>query len=173
MLLTPAPLIVLATFPGVAVHELAHKMFCDLFGVRIYDISYFRLLAIKKGPLGYVKHAEPHKFLHLFLISISPLIINSGLSIMLSFFAAHAALSIPARLIFYWLAISIGVHAFPSNQDARNILARSKRHIANRDTLLHYLSYPLFWITCLANQSRRWSFNVLYSAALVSISSYL
>jgi len=43
-------LIALVTFPGIILHEWAHKFFCDRTGVPVYKTCYFRL----GNPAGYV-----------------------------------------------------------------------------------------------------------------------
>lgn len=181
MMPTRAELLMLATFPGVVVHEWAHKKFCDWFGVKVFKVSYFRIKSIftnQDEPLGYVVHAEPNSFLHVFLISTGPLIINSGIAIVFSFIAnhitgTHTTFGDITRFTFYWLAVSIGAHAFPSNQDARNILQRSQMHIARNASPLHYLSYPFFSFICFANRLRRWWADFLYAAFLVSVGAHL
>ncbi len=35
-----AQLIALLTFPGIIIHELAHKKFCDWFGVKVIKAVY-------------------------------------------------------------------------------------------------------------------------------------
>jgi len=50
----PGKVVSLLTFPGVIVHELAHKIFCEMAGVQVYEVCYFRF----GNPAGYVKH-EP------------------------------------------------------------------------------------------------------------------
>jgi hypothetical protein len=176
MMPTRAGLIALATFPGVVMHEWAHKKFCDWFGVKVHNVAYFRfqsLFATRNGPIGYVVHAEPYKFLHAFWISVGPLIINSVLAILFGYIATRIAHGALMRMTFYWLAISIGAHAFPSNQDAKNVLQRSQTHLANKDSLLHYLSYPFFGMIWLANKLRRWWADFAYAALLVNIGSHL
>lgn len=36
MFFVPGPVIAAVTFPGVIVHEAAHRFFCDLGGVPVY-----------------------------------------------------------------------------------------------------------------------------------------
>lgn len=155
-------------------HEWAHKKFCDWCGVTVYEVIYFNfrsLFAIRGGPLGYVVYAAPNKFSHAFWISTGPLVVNSMLAVVIGYGASKIAEGISAQLILYWIALSVGMHAFPSNQDAQNVLERSKREIAKNESKLHYLTYPFYWFICLANGLRRWWVDFTYAAVLVSIGS--
>lgn len=59
----PGIIISLVTFPGVIIHELAHKVFCYLFGVRVYEVVYFQVKDLS-APVGYVLHDPPQNFRH-------------------------------------------------------------------------------------------------------------
>ena len=51
-MIIPGPIIALLTFPGVIVHEFAHKLFCDIFNVPVYYVNYFKRLVcylVKSG----------------------------------------------------------------------------------------------------------------------------
>ena len=52
----PGWLISLVTFPGVVVHEAAHRFFCDVTDTPVYEVSYFRP---RGKPAGYVIHGRP------------------------------------------------------------------------------------------------------------------
>lgn len=55
------------------------------------------------------------------LIGVGPLIVNSGLGLVLGF-AAFILKGIPiAYIVLIWLGVSIGTHSFPSTGDAKNI----------------------------------------------------
>ena len=176
MKLTNRGIVAIATFPGVVAHEWAHKKFCNWFGGKVYEVSYFNiqsLFAIKSSPLGYVVHAEPNKFSHTFWISTGPLIINSILAVVFGYVASQLGHSFFIQTTFYWIAISIGVHAFPSNQDAKNVLQRSQIHIANNGSALHFLSYAFFGFVCFANGLRRWWIDFLYAGFLLILGAQL
>jgi hypothetical protein len=124
MISTPGYLFTMFTFPGVIVHETAHRFFCDICGVPVYRICYFK----KRGSLaGYVLHAQVDSLYKAILISFGPLIINSILCMVLTFpfvipvFVLHAAVSNPTLWILGWLGLSIGMHAFPSAEDIRQV----------------------------------------------------
>jgi hypothetical protein len=123
----PARLISLVTFPGVVVHEAAHRFFCDLTDTPVYEVSHFRPSG---KPAGYVIHGRPRSLGAALLISGGPLLINTVLCAMLTATVAykHFVLEAPLNnlvLIFLaWLGYSIGMHAFPSRQDAATFTAQ-------------------------------------------------
>jgi hypothetical protein len=124
MLFIPGFVIAILTFPGVIVHEAAHRFFCDLAHVPVYDVCYFRI----GNPSGYVIHGPTKSLRASFLITIGPLLINTLLCAVICF-APAISLSLNvanAPIVFVllgWLGLSIGMHAFPSPQDAANFSA--------------------------------------------------
>lgn len=162
----PGQLISLITFPGVVVHEWAHKKFCEWFGVKVHEVKYFRFW---QKTAGYVTHEEPSTFKQTFWISVGPLIVNSLGCIILS---AIASQTLPESFLNYlilWLALSIGAHSFPSDHDAKNILERSKSHIKNEGSITHYLSYPFFILIWIANKLSFFWFDFVYAFLLLQI----
>jgi hypothetical protein len=135
------------TFPGVIVHEAAHLFFCRLFGIAVLDVSFFRLATV--GPSGYVIHERIKRFWPMFFISCGPFIINSLLCFIICF-----SVFLPIRFFglqhfrYYligWLGLSIGMHAFPSNQDARSLWPMAKDMIKSGN----YLAILVFPLVCL------------------------
>ena len=116
----PGQLITILTFPGVIIHEIAHRFFCDLTKVPVYEVKYF-LLA--EETVGYVLHGPTNNIKHQFLITIGPLIINTFLCAVFTFpfYISVFGLKEPYQylilLLMAWLGFSSGIHAFPSNQD--------------------------------------------------------
>ena len=117
----PGFLISIATFPGVIVHELAHVAFCRLTGTRVLKVCYFRV----GNPAGYVIHEQPRSVWRHILIGIGPFFFNT----LLGFVIGTAAIPMhfhfdhltPSQLGLLWLAVSVGMHSFPSTGDARSI----------------------------------------------------
>lgn len=113
----PGLIISILTFPGVIIHELAHKLFCDWTGTRVFQVCYFRF----GNPAGFVLHERPTNVWKHILIGIGPLFVNSALGL------AVGILALPARendrlfVLLAWVAISIAMHSFPSTGDARSI----------------------------------------------------
>ncbi|CDK30425.1 metalloprotease family protein [Candidatus Babela massiliensis] len=127
-MIIPGPIIALLTFPGVIVHEFAHKLFCDIFNVPVYYVNYFIPLSDQAGR---VIHKNTDNFWTLFFISVAPLIVNSLLCMLFTFpFASTYFLgtdtvwysnSTILNILITWLGYSIGFHAIPSNQDVKNL----------------------------------------------------
>jgi hypothetical protein len=148
--LIPGWVVALATFPGVIVHESAHMLFCKLRGVAVLDVCFFRI----GTPAGYVVHEPTEDFNTIFLISLGPFFVNSLLCI---FFCFPALIPLrvfehgdPLLYFLVWLGISIGMHAFPSTQDAR-LLHAAARQAVSRFSPLAILSYPLVLLIYIAN----------------------
>lgn len=121
MFFIPGPLISLATFPGVIIHELAHQAFCWLTKTPVLKVCYFRF----GNPAGYVIHEQPASVWRHILIGIGPFFLNTIVGVVMGLIARsmHFDLDHPTAVtgIFLWLAISIAMHSFPSIGDARNI----------------------------------------------------
>src|SRR3989442_10043539 len=121
MVIVPGFLVALATFPGVIVHESAHLLFCKLRRIAVLDVCFFRL----GNPAGYVIHENTTDFTGFFLVTIGPFLLNSVLCLFFCFPAFVPVMVFnqedPLSYFLIWLGISIGMHAFPSNQDAQNL----------------------------------------------------
>ncbi|MCL5775113.1 MAG: metalloprotease family protein [Patescibacteria group bacterium] len=164
MFFIPGWLISILTFPGVIIHEWAHKKYCDWTGVRVHQVVYFRV----GNPAGFVLHEQPKLYSQVFWISTGPLIINSFLAIVISFLATQAQPESILYYVLYWIAISAGMHAFPSDQDTKYVLEASKYALKNGGSFFHYLAYPFFGLIWLANKLRIIWFDFWYAAALVA-----
>ncbi|HEV2601461.1 MAG TPA: hypothetical protein VGT41_04120 [Candidatus Babeliales bacterium] len=126
----PGELIAFATFPGVILHEISHRFFCDIANVKVYDINYFEPLSTKAG---HVIHEPTNNFFSVFFISMGPLIINSLVCMILTipagslyyleteFMGYSPWFMTPAYYVLKWIGYSIGFHAMPSNQDMSNL----------------------------------------------------
>jgi hypothetical protein len=134
----PGRLIALLTFPGVVVHEAAHRFFCDMTDTPVYEVCYFQP---KGKPAGYVIHGRPRSLGAALLISGGPLLINTVLCALLTVAVAYrvfilqAGLGGPVLLFLAWLGYSIGMHAIPSRQDAASFTAQVKASRGNGITL--------------------------------------
>lgn len=153
MFFIPGPVIAILTFPGVIVHEAAHLFFCKLFRLQVYDVCFLRF----GNPAGYVIHEKTENFKALFFVSMGPFFGNTLLCIL---FCTAAFLPVwelkvfdPLAYFFYWLGLSIGMHAFPSTADLSNLweLAPSR---AKRGDVLAIVSLPLVGILYVLNFGR-------------------
>jgi hypothetical protein len=163
----PGWLIALCTFPGVIVHEAAHRFFCDVTDTPVYDVAYFRPVA---NPAGYVVHGPPKSLRAALLISAGPLLINTILCSILTLSVAYelvvfdAKLHDPVLLVLAWLGYSIGMHAFPSRQDAANFTAQVKAARGNGPTLA--LARGFAGLIGLANALRVVWFDAIYAVGV-------
>ncbi len=120
MTITASRLLALLTFPGIIVHELAHRVCCDLFKVRVLRVCYFRL----GDPAGFVLHERPPSPAVACVITLAPLLVNSvvsvlvGVTVGIDLFTLSSQLTLE-QFLRLWLALSIGMHALPSAEDLR------------------------------------------------------
>lgn len=131
----PGEFIALITFPGIVLHEIAHRFFCDVFDIDVYHIRYFIAFDQKAG---HVVHAPTDNLWHRFFIGVGPLFINSLMCMLLTFPAGciyyldvefvenNSALLAALYAILSWSGYSIGFHAIPSNQDIRGLGSLTK-----------------------------------------------
>ena len=163
-------ILIIATFPGVIVHEWAHKTMCDLFNIKVYKVSY---LSLKGNINGYVLHDEPQKYYQAFWISIGPLFLNSLLAIIFTFIALNFySDNLLISSILFWIAFSIGLHAFPSSTDANNLLSFSKKCLKrwyNPLNLLHLLTFPLVFLFWIMNKLKYFGIDIVYAIFLIYI----
>lgn len=149
----PGILISIATFPGVIVHEFAHLFFCRLRKVAVFDVCYFRFA----NPVGYVIHENTNNFYTTFLISMGPFFINTLLCLLICI-PAYIPISFfnvdhPLSYFLMWLGVSIGMHAIPSNQDAKNLFDQAKVK-AKEKNVLAIISFPIIGLIYLFNVLR-------------------
>lgn len=164
----PGVLISLLTFPGVIVHEAAHFLFCRLRGVPILDASFFQIKGLN-DPVGYVVHARAKDFTSTFLICLGPFFVNSILCVLICFpvWIPMQVFNVeePFSWFMMWLGVSIGMHAFPSTQDAANVWHQAKAAAKEGDWLAR-LSLPLVVALWIANLGRFFWLDYAYGIAL-------
>jgi hypothetical protein len=164
-MIIPGFLVTILTFPGVIVHEAAHMLFCKMRGIAVFDVCFFRF----ENPCGYVVHEKIDDFTSAFLVSVGPFILNSFLCIFICL-PAYLPMQVfniqePLSLVLMWLGLSIGMHAFPSNQDAANLFAQSKEAAASLNPLA-ILSFPLVLVIFVANVASIFWADLFYALAL-------
>lgn len=153
MFFIPGPVIALLTFPGVIVHEAAHLFFCKLFKLQVFDVCFLRF----GNPAGYVIHEKTENFTAAFFVSMGPFLGNTLLCIV---FCTAAFLPVwelkvfdPLAYFFYWLGLSIGMHAFPSTGDLSNLWDVAPA-TAKHGNILAIISLPLIAILYVLNFAR-------------------
>lgn len=162
----PGQLVSLLTFPGVIIHEWAHKKFCDWLNIPVIKVVYFSFF---KNPAGYVIHQKPKTYKETFWISVGPLILNSVLTLVLGLIAANMPDDGWSYILIIWLALSIGMHSFPSDGDMEHISYASKIALGQQKSFLHYLAFPFVWIIWIANKLRFFWFDFIYAVLLISL----
>lgn len=109
-------------FPGIIIHELGHQIGCWLTGTRVLEVRYFRFGV----PAGYVIHEKPTSPWRHLVIAAGPFAVNSGLAFAAGWIQLQGWWrSDPpwlSPLLLLWLGAGIGLHAFPSLQDATELL---------------------------------------------------
>lgn len=165
MLFIPGQVVSLLTFPGVIVHEIAHRFFADLAGTPVYKVCYFRL----GNPSGYVIHGEVKNLKQSFLIAVGPLIVNTILCAVLTFVViVPAILSATENILIFlflaWTGFSIGMHAFPSNDDMKNFISNVKN--AQPHFILLFFAYIFVGLLRIANALRVIWFDAIYAIGI-------
>ena len=153
-------LIAPATFPGIILHEWAHKFFCDRTRVPVYKTCYFRL----GNPPGYVIHGPADTYGKAFLISTAPFLVNTTIAVICYCVALIIPHNLPAYIL-YWLGISTAIHSFPSSKDADNLWSYSKRAWRRNPAVL--FSLPVIGLIKLASILGTIWFNLLYAIFLL------
>ncbi len=166
MIVIPGTIIAILTFPGVIMHEYAHKLACEKTGVRVYEVCYFRL----GNPVGYVQHAPPRTYKQAFLITVAPFLVNSIIAIAIFIIALMTPITfeiwkIKVRYILYWLGVSIAMHAFPSSHDAKNLWDFTWRVWKRKPYIL--LGLPIVALIYLANLLSYIWFDLIYALFLL------
>jgi hypothetical protein len=159
-------IIALVTFPGIILHEWAHKFFCDRTNVPVYKTRYFRL----GNPPGYVLHGPADSFGKAFLIDTAPFLVNTTIAVISYSIALIIPLNLPAYIL-YWLGISTAVHSFPSSGDADNLWDSSKK--AWRHNPLALLGFPVVGLIKLAALAKAIWFDLLYAVTLLLLVAFL
>jgi len=153
MFFIPGELVSLATFPGVIVHEAGHFLACRWMKLAVLEVKFFRV----GNPAGYVVHEQTDVFNRAFAVSLAPFASNTLLCIL---FCSAAFLPVweleifdPLAYFFYWLGLSIGMHAFPSTEDLSH-LWRMAPAAAKQGNALAILSFPLVALLYVLNALR-------------------
>jgi hypothetical protein len=161
----PGFVIAWLTFPGVIVHEFGHFLFCRLRGVPVFDVRFLRL----GNPAGYVVHGPTKDFTSVFLICVGPLLVNTVLCLLICL-PTYLPFKVfgqetPLNFLVLWLGVSIGMHAFPSTQDATNLWHQAVKEARHRN-LLAIFSIPLVGLIFIANLLSIVWFDYLYGVAV-------
>lgn len=160
---------VLALFPGVVLHELAHHMICIACRVPVRRVVYFQ----RRDPAGYVTHLQPPLFRQTLLIAVGPLLVNSLAAYLLFRQVVPLARLQPMWLawcgvaLVVWLGGSAALQAWPSRGDIANLWAATRYH-TRRLNLLALVGLPISFLLLAVDASRQvkghWLFGVMIAA---------
>ncbi|MBM3119497.1 MAG: hypothetical protein FJ006_08130 [Chloroflexi bacterium] len=159
-------LIAILTFPGIIIHEWAHKFFCDRANVPVYKTCYFRL----GNPAGYVIHGPVNSYAKAFFIATAPFLTNTTIAVIVFFIAVIIPRGLIAYIL-YWLGISVAMHSSPSNQDADSLWQHSKRALKRNPLAL--FGFPIVGLIKLSSLLSRIWFDLLYAVALFLLVAFL
>lgn len=169
----PGFAVALLTFPGVIVHEFAHKLFCQWTGTRVIQVCYFRY----GNPVGYVLHDIPNNIWKHILIDVGPFFVNTSISFVMGLFITslnpYKTTSEFENLfiaIGTWLSFSIAMHSFPSIGDAESIWSA----IWQRGTPIsaRILGVPLVTLIFLGAVGSIFWLNAFYAGIVVILIPY-
>ncbi len=147
----PGQTIACITFPGVIIHEIAHRFFCDIFNVPVYEINYFKPFS---KTAGHVRHHPTNSLRAAFFIGMAPLFINSILCMVLTlpmgipiflgtnFLMPTSLAHLMFGLVLYWVGMSIGFNAIPSKQDLAGLWYMTDSRIIKMFLMFVYI---LLW----------------------------
>jgi len=169
MLFIPGWFISVFTFPGVMAHEIGHRIFADRAKVPVYKVCYFRF----GNPAGYVIHGPVKGLKSAFLISVGPLIVNTLLCALLTFSAVFPLFILEVEQysavfpLLMWAGFSIGMHAFPSNDDMENLVNEVKN--TQQGGFLLIAAKCFAGLLRLANALRVIWFDAIYAALVMML----
>jgi hypothetical protein len=165
MFLIPSVVISVLTFPGVIVHQAAHLLCCRIARLAVFDVRYFRF----GNPAGYVIHEATTDFKKIFLVAMGPFFLNSAFCVL---FCSAAFLPLwefrvadPLAYFFYWLGLSLGMHAFPSTQDLKGMWKLMPAE-AGKFNLLAIASYPIVALVYVLNYAKFFWADLAYGLAI-------
>ncbi|MCL5960941.1 MAG: metalloprotease family protein [Chloroflexi bacterium] len=162
----------LFAMPGIVLHELAHLIFCWLFGARVHKVVFFRM----GNPAGYVVHTVPARFSGHFAIVMGPFVVNSLVAFAIFRTVSYGGLSLTADnltnlgvaaipIVALWWGMAIGLHAFPSNGDAKSLWQGANARL-RKGNLLVAAAYPFVALIYAANFMRSAHVDFAYALLL-------
>ena len=169
-MLIPGQIITILTFPGVIVHEIAHKLVCNILGVRVLRVCYFRF----GNPAGYVAHEQPQNAIQQILIGLGPFIFNSIVGAIIAFpgaLAYHTSKALAFHYVLIWLGISIAMHSFPSTGDANSIWRAM--WVKGTPLLARIVALPVVLLIYLGAVGSFFWLDLIYGAAIGLYLPYL
>jgi hypothetical protein len=133
--------------------------------VAVFEVCYFRF----GNPVGYVIHENTTNFYTTFLISMGPFFVNTILCLLICI-PAYIPINFfnidhPLSYFLMWLGVSIGMHAVPSNQDAKNLVAQASEKVKEKN-ILALVSFPIVGLIYTFNILRFFWADLAYGVAI-------
>lgn len=160
-----ATLLTILTFPGVVVRVAVQLALCRSFKLAIFEVRFLQL----KPPFGYVHYERSERFVEEACVTLVPFLLNSALCLL---FCAAAYLPLwelkvfdPLAYVFYWLGLSLGMHALPLRGDLRHFW-RVTVAAAKRGNPLAIVTLPLLAAIRLIDLGRVLLADMAYGVAL-------
>jgi hypothetical protein len=153
------------TFPGVILHEIAHKVACDFAKLKVMEVK-----LLDKGGGGHVVHEKPDVFWKYLLVVFMPLFFNSLFTAVFTLVAVLTNAIPFVPWIFLWLALSAGMHSIPSTGDAKSLWQGSMELIELKKYWA-VLGLPLVGLIYLAAVLRFFWFDAIYAVFLIALTS--
>ena len=160
-----ATLLTIVTFPGVVVRVAVQLAMCRIFKLAIFEVRFLQL----KPPFGYVHYERSERFFEEACVTLGPFLFNSTLCLL---FCAAAYLPMwelkifdPLGYLFYWLGLSLGMHALPLRGDLRHFW-RVTAAAAKRGNPLAIVAFPLLAAIRLVDLGRLLLADMAYGVAL-------
>jgi len=173
MVIIPGVVISAITFPGVIVHEFAHKLFCQLTHTKVLKVCYFRV----GNPAGFVVHELPTNFWKHLLIGIGPLFVNTLVGAFLGLLALplihkNGDMAAFFQIVVVWLSVSVAMHSFPSTGDAKSIWAAIWR--SGTSIWEKMVGVPLVGVIYLGAMGSVFGLNIAYGVvAMIALQKVL
>lgn len=164
--MVPGIVIAFITFPGVIIYQILRRFCLDLMHVPVYEASYFDFA----HPTANIAHEKVNNLFKAYVIAVGPFIGCSALSFLLGLpIALLMSLSAPIGVehwIIMWIAISIGMHAFPVPDDM-DTLHECVRGLGGFNLLL-----PLSWMMLITVKIARFLRVVWFDAIYAGIIAF-
>jgi hypothetical protein len=155
----------LATFPGVVVHQTLRLLFCKRKRLAVVDMCFLRM----DNPAGFIAHEESADFGPAFSVGMGPLVIGSLLCL-LACVPAYWPIRVlhihhPLSYFFMWLGISIGMHAFPSREEAEDLFRHVGEQLVGLNLVVVF-TLPLLPLIKLATRVSTVGVGLVYALVL-------
>jgi hypothetical protein len=166
----PGFIIALLTFPGIIVHEFAHKLFCQWTRTRVLEVCYFRF----GNPAGFVVHENPTSVWKHILIDIGPFFINTFFGFVIglllnplraSAYRSHSGYASFFLYLISWIGFSIAMNSFPSIGDAMSIWSAIRKDESPISAKI--LGTPLVGLIYIGAIGSVYWLNLFYAAFIV------